>query len=283
MDLKEQRLRRLFRDDGKTVIVPIDHGIRGVWKGLEDPYNLMEELIKDSVDGTLMQFGILKLTEPLFMSSKGVDLPSRILTTDYSQTGGMPDYDPPQELVDSAETFYNASVEQAAKHGCDAVKVLLPMDLLPKAQLEHYKVVSEVVKEADRFDMPVIIEPLSKGSEIPKDEQLDPKVVADNCRIALELGADIIKAPYTGDKESFALMVERLRVPVIVLGGPKAPDIKSVLQIAKDVVDAGAKGTCFGRNVWGRPQVHAIIHALLDIVHNGKTVEEVLEKFGLQN
>lgn len=276
MGIKEKRMKRLFRDDGKAVYVPIDHGIMGILQGLEDPIALLEELIKDGIDGTLMQIGLIKQTYHLF---KNVEKPpARILTVDYTQTLILA-----EENVDTAGCFLNATVEQAVKYDCDAVKVLLPLGLSPKAELEHLRVISLAVKEADKNDMPVMIEPIAIGSKIPKDKRLDPKVVANGCRLALELGADIIKAPYTGDKDSFALMVKRLRIPVIVLGGPKIPDIKSILQLTKDIIEAGAKGPCFGRNVWGHSKVHEIVHALIDIVHKGATVEEVIMNYKLES
>jgi len=128
-----------------------------------------------------------------------------------------------------------------------------------------------------------MIEAVVMGNRIPKEQERDPEIIADACRIAVELGADIIKAPYTGDKDSFALLIERLKVPFIILGGPKVSGIKGVLQIVKDIVDAGARGPCFGRNVWGHPEVHSMVHALLDIVHKGASVEEVLDKYTLKS
>ena len=244
-------------------------------EGLEDPVRLAEDLIKDGIDGTLMQIGITKLTNYLFENAKNP--PARVLTTDYRQTWSIPGK---SEAIPGC--FLNATAEQAVKYGCDAVKLLLPIGLSSELELEHVKSISALVRECDKYDMPIMIEPVVMGDRIPKEQERDPKIIGDGCRIALELGADIIKAPYTGDKDSFALLIQRLRVPFIILGGPKVSGIKGVLQIVKDSVDAGARGPCMGRNVWGSPQVHNIVHALIDIVHKGATVEEVLSKYSLE-
>lgn len=274
MGIKEERIKRLFGKDGRAVYVPVDHGIMGVLQGLEDPVALLEELIRDGIDGTLVQIGLAKQTYHLFKNLPNP--PARILTVDYTQTVILAGED-----IDTAGSFLNATVEQALKYGCDGIKVMLPLGLSPKAELEHLRVVSQAVREADKYDMPVVIEPVAVGSRIPEDKRYDPEVIADGCRIALEMGADIIKAPYTGDKDSFALMVKRLRVPVIVLGGPKKPDIRSILQMTKEIVEAGARGPCYGRNVWGHSKVHEILHALIDIVHSGASVEDVINNYNL--
>ena len=275
MGIKERRMKRLFAKDGKAVYLPIDHGIGGMIKGLEDPIGLMGDFIKDGIDGTLMQLGMIKQTNYLFENVKNP--PARILTADYRQTWSIPG-----KSEGIAGCFLNATAQQAVKYGCDAVKVLLPLGLSPKLELEHIKVISTLVKECDIYDMPVMIEPVAIGNRIPKEQQRDPQLIADGCRIAVELGADIIKAPYTGDKDSFALLIERLKVPFLVLGGPKVPDIAGILQIVKDIIDAGARGPCMGRNIWGHPKVHNVIHALLDIVHKGADVEEVVTKYALK-
>jgi class I fructose-bisphosphate aldolase len=272
--IREKRMQRLFGEDGKAVYLPIDHGIFGMVEGLEDPVKMARELIKDGIDGTLMQLGIVKQTNALFESVNRP--PARVLTADYLQQWSVPG-----KSEETTGAFLNATAEQAVKYSCDAVKVILPMGFSSELELEHVKIISALVKECDKYDMPIIMEPMVMGNRIPKERERDPEIIAHGCRIALELGADVIKAPYTGDKDSFALLIERIGLPFIILGGPKVPGIKGVLQIVKDTLDAGARGPCMGRNIWGRPEVHRIVHALIDIVHNGATVEGVLSKYSL--
>jgi len=50
---------------------------------------------------------------------------------------------------------------------------------------------------------------------------------------------------------------------------------------AKDSLDAGGKGTCFGRNVWGDPNAKNIIAALKEITHQNAEVDEVWKKYNL--
>jgi len=146
MGIKERRMKRLFGEDRKAVYVPIDHGILGMVKGLEDPVKLAEDLIKDGIDGTLMQIGIIKQTNYLFENVK--NLPARVLTADYRQTWSIPG-----KSEEIAGCFLNAAAEQAVKYGCDAVKLLLPIGLSSELELEHVKIISALVKECDKYDM----------------------------------------------------------------------------------------------------------------------------------
>jgi DhnA family fructose-bisphosphate aldolase class Ia len=177
-----------------------------------------------------------------------------------------------------------AKIKQAVKYDVDAVKVYFALGLEPKLQLDYIKHICELVSECDKYGMPLMIEPTTDGGCIPADKKSDPKIIADGCRLALELGADILKAPYPGnkpgDKEIFADICSNSHIPVVMLGGPKKGSIRDILQTARDGIDAGAKGTIFGRNVWQRPanEMERVVKALQDIVHRGASTDEALAK-----
>lgn len=276
-NLKEKRISNLFNPkSGNTLITPIDHGFyMGAVKGLEDPIGKIEELIKYKVDGTLMSFGLNKIASKYFGTQ---DYLPKIMTADYVIFGEVPG-EPKSVLANS----YYSSVELAAKYNFDAIKVLFSWGTNLEQQLDVIKYIGALVEECDAYEMPLMIEPVQMGANLPKEKGKDPKVIVDACRIALELGADILKAPYTGDKETFSQITKYSHVPVIILGGPKVDSMKEVLQMAKDSLDAGGKGTCFGRNVWGDPNMKDIISALKDITHKKADVDEVCEKYNIES
>ena len=84
----------------------------------------------------------------------------------------------------------------------------------------------------------------------------------------MELGVDIIKTFYTGSAESFAQVVE-MAAPALVVaaGGPKLETDADVLRMAENVVQAGAAGITFGRNVWQCCDPAGLIRALKVVVH----------------
>lgn len=81
-----------------------------------------------------------------------------------------------------------------------------------------------------------------------KEESKD--VVAYAARLALELGADFAKLPYTGDPESFSWVVKNAgKTRVLVQGGSKKEEVDLIKEVS-DFMKVGASGLAIGRNIW---------------------------------
>jgi len=276
--IKQERLQNIFnKKSGNAVIIPLDYGLyMGSVKGIEDPVKIVNKLIDNKVDGTIMSFGLGKVTANLFYTKKYI---SKILSVDYMLTSTMPG----MEEGIFGNTLLS-SVEQAIKWGFDAIKAFLIWGVEPNLQLQNIKYIGKLARSCDKHDMPLIIEPLLIGKNIPENKRNDPKLIMDTCRIAMEMGADILKISYPGDKESFSQIVKNSYIPVVILGGPKKEGkIKEMLRMTKSAIEVGGKGIVFGRNVWQSSKMDNIISALKDIVHNNNGVDEVLEKYNLCN
>jgi len=96
-------------------------------------------------------------------------------------------------------------------------------------------------------------------------------------RAGEELGVNVIKTWYTGDPDTFAKVTEVAPGKVVAAGGPKTETDEQLFQMVKGVMDAGAIGVAFGRNVWGHKDPVAIIKAIKAIIHENKSVKEALE------
>ena len=58
---KKRRLERIFREDGKSVIVPMDHGVTlGPVKGLRNMQEIIDKLVLGGTDGIVLHKGIAK-------------------------------------------------------------------------------------------------------------------------------------------------------------------------------------------------------------------------------
>jgi DhnA family fructose-bisphosphate aldolase class Ia len=56
---KQRRLQRIFRDDGRTVIIPMDHGVTlGPVAGLENMQETVDRLARGGVDAIVVHKGI---------------------------------------------------------------------------------------------------------------------------------------------------------------------------------------------------------------------------------
>jgi len=270
--MKEVRISRIFNSkSSRGVIIAVDHGLfMGAVEGLKKPIEIVKKLIENEVDAIIMPLGAFKLTKEFFRKKEA---PARILTADFILLSNVPGN------FDTVSGYsLLSSVEQAAKWGFDAVKVALIWGMDKKTQLTNVKLIADLALKCDQWEIPLMVETLLWGEDIPDDKKTDPKIIENACRIAIEIGADILKIPYTGDMESFSAIVNNSQVPIVILGGPKMSSDRNILQMVKDSINAGAKGVAFGRNVWQHKKMDEIITALKGIVHLGKDVDEVINK-----
>ena len=136
---------------------------------------------------------------------------------------------------------------------------------------------STVVRQAEALGVPVfaIMYPRREGDQ-DDDNYQDLKttapdrysqLVAHAARIGMELGADVVKTPYTGSPETFATVVSATRpVPVVIAGGPFGSE-SYALSAARGAVAAGARGASFGRNVFNRDDPARMLRLLHSAVH----------------
>jgi class I fructose-bisphosphate aldolase len=250
---KAYRLGRIFGPDGKTVVLPLDHGsMLGRVAGLEDPISALETFSALSCDGFLITPGVAARSAGLFARR---DAQARLLTIDSYWNAGE---------VGRSVTI--ASVATAAALGADAVKILMPWNLPGPERAPIVSMVSSVIEEAAPFGIPVMVEPIAYEMERGPEAV---KVEADGCRVAMELGADILKVAYPGDPATLEAWCRDLHVPLVMLGGPKSGTAEELVSMVGDAIKAGASGIVIGRRVWQRPQAEAaqLLGRLYSIVH----------------
>ena len=249
---KATRLRRIFGDDGRCVVLPLDHGtILGRVPGLEDPTAVLERLLKAPCDGFLLGPGVLRRSAELFGLRSA---PARIMTID---TYWRDENGSGHRLA--------ASIETGAALGVDGVKLLMPWDVSSADRSSTAALVARVVEEADQFGLPVMVEPVAL--EATGATAVD--VAEHGCRVAAELGADILKIAHPGDDGVLRSWCAELGVPVVLLGGGGAATGAELVLFVESAMRAGASGIVMGRKVWGRPldEAAALVAELYGIVH----------------
>ncbi|HVC25478.1 MAG TPA: hypothetical protein VND23_06965 [Acidimicrobiales bacterium] len=250
---KQVRLGRIFGDDGRTVVLPVDHGtMLGRVSGLEDPVEMMRAMLPLGCDAFLVGPGVARRTAAMF-ARRGA--PARLLTVDTHWRDG-----------DAGRSVLMTSLERAAALGVDAVKMLLPWDVPPGERAATAALVGEVVGAADLHGIPVMVEPICL--RLPRGDEA-VAVEADGCRMAVELGADIVKVAYPGRPEVLATWCDELEVPVVVLGGPASGTTDDLCEMVAGAIAAGARGITIGRRIWQRPLPEAteLLDRLVGIVH----------------
>jgi DhnA family fructose-bisphosphate aldolase class Ia len=123
--------------------------------------------------------------------------------------------------------------------------------------------------------MPLVAMMYTRGQKI--ENEYDVKYVKHAARVGAELGADIVKVPYTGSVESFAEVVNGCPVPVVIAGGEKMDSDEDIFRMVEGALAAGAAGLSIGRNAFQHKNPTKMIQALSQIVHNNTTVEQAMD------
>jgi fructose-bisphosphate aldolase, class I len=248
------RMGRIFGRDGRAMILPVDHGLMlGRVRGLEDSRGLAQAAADLGCDGLLMSLGLARATAGTF-ADRGA--PARLLTLDALYADD-PDPGTGTTLV---------PVERAAALGADAVKLLMAWDVPSAERAATTRRIAAVVEEAARWEMPVMVEPIAL--RMPRGDQA-VELEAHAARIAMDLGANIIKIAYPGSPSAMRSLAAELGLPVIILGGPRTSTAEDVIRLVEEAMSSGASGIAIGRQVWQREASErlAVIKALVEVVH----------------
>jgi len=257
---KNIRIERIIdRRSGNTVIIPLDHGISiGPIPGLIDMKQTVSDVVEGGATAVLMHKGIV----PQGHRTTGHDV-GLILHLSASTDIG----------VSSNNKVLVATVEEALKLGADAVSVHINVGA--EAEPQMISDLGMVSRQCMEWGMPLVAMAYARGPKI--SNSFDPEAVAHAARVAMELGADIVKCNYTGDIDSFRDVVKGAIVPVIIAGGPKTDSDLELLEMVHGSLEAGGRGVSIGRNIFQHSNVRGIMRAVSDIVLRGATVEEAAE------
>ena len=256
---KTRRLKKIIQKDSRTVIVPMDHGVTiGPVTGITNMQNITNQLIEGKVDAILVHKGI----------ARRIDVDGAGLIVMLSGASNLSPN--PNNKVQVC------SVQEAVRLGADAVSVHVNVG----AQDEDRMLANlgKVSEECEAFGMPLLAMMYPRGPKITNEHA--PEMVAHAARIGAELGADIIKTNYTGNIDTFKVVIESCPAPIVIAGGPKCKSLEEVLQTTFDALKAGAAGLSIGRNVFQCDKPTQIARALCSIVHEGATVAQAQKFLG---
>ncbi|MBU4317298.1 MAG: 2-amino-3,7-dideoxy-D-threo-hept-6-ulosonate synthase [Proteobacteria bacterium] len=256
---KSIRLERIFnRNTHKTIIVPLDHGVSvGPIHGLVDLRDTVNKVAEGGANAVLMHKGIPRRSH----RGRGRDIG---LIIHLSASSNLSPYPNTKTLV--------GSVEDAIRLGADAVSFHL--NLGDEAERHMLKELGQIATSADDWGMPLLAMVYARGPKVKSE--YDPEVVRHCARLAEELGADVVKVPYTGNIETFHEVVEGCAIPVVIAGGPRMENDRDILQMAYDANLAGGSGLSVGRNIFQAKEPSLLVKALHGIIHENQTVEQAI-------
>lgn len=227
---KSRRMKRLFvGDKNRCLLSPLDHGgWLGPVKGIDNPVRIVREVVAGGANALLAGPGFLQAAAAEIPASMGIVLRLSI-------TAGLSKKSTQETPVACLETALQMNADAVA------VSVFFGRD----GDIEIYHWLAEMIQKCQPYGMPVVAEMMP-----PEDKFFDPIAVAHAARIGFEIGADVIKTNYSGDRDSFKKIVESVPLPIIIAGGPKGKGDDSTVDMVKDAVAAGAAGVAIGRRVW---------------------------------
>jgi putative autoinducer-2 (AI-2) aldolase len=240
-------------DTGRCVMLAIDHGyFQGPTSGLERPGETVAPLL-DYADAVMLTRGILRTA---------ID-PIRRVPIVLRVSGGTSVLK--EDLSDEEITV---SMEDAIRLNASAMALSIFVGAPHEKQTLTN--LARLCDEGQRYGIPVLA-----VTAVGKEMVRDARYLGLACRIAAELGAQLVKTYYC---EDFEKVVSGCLVPIVIAGGKKIEE-REALRLAYDAVSGGAVGVDMGRNIFQSQWPVQMIQAVRRIVHDGLSDAEAWEQF----
>lgn len=258
---KQVRLNRLFSSaSGRIVDIMFDHSIaRGIQPGLDHIQDAIDSVAAARPDAMTMLKGIADSCFEEY-AGKGISLVLKA-------TSPSP--------YDKTYAAFLSDVEEAVQRGADAISVGCVLG--GQSQARSLEQIAVITKAASAWGMPVIGHFYPRGEMIDADKQEYWENVAYAARAGAEIGVDILKIHHSGVVDELQKIIACVPAKIVLAGGGLGNDIRSYLQMAKNICDAGGAGVAFGRSIWGHENPAAMVAALKLIVHENGSVQEAAE------
>ena len=265
------RLSRLF-NKGRCLDIAVDHGFFGEGSflaGIEDMDAAIKTLVNAAPDAIQLTIGQARKLQNVDQK----DRPSLVLRTDVANIYGkkLPDH------------MFSISIEDPVLTAVrlDAAIIVVNLLDLPSRPEMLEACIRNIVKlraQCDHYGMPLMVEPLvmkeTNGGGYASDGALEKVIPL--VRQAVELGADVIKADPTDDAKDYVHVIKTAgNIPVLVRGGGRVPD-EELLNRTQEVLNMGAAGIVYGRNIIQHATPDKMTRALMSMLHEGASVQSAL-------
>jgi len=227
-------------ETGRAVMLAVDHGyFLGPTSGLEEPGKTIAPLVEHA-DTLMLTRGVLRSCVPA-----DVDVPIVLRVSGGTSILG--------NLADEGTTVSMRDALRLNVVGV-ALSIFVGSDLERKSLMG----LSRLINEAQEYGVPVLA-----VTAVGKDMVRDARYLGLACRIAAELGADIVKTYYC---DEFEKVVKNCPVPIVIAGGKKIAE-KDALELSYNAIVRGAVGVDMGRNIFQSEHPSAMIRAVRQVVH----------------
>ncbi len=247
------RLSRILKPaTGRTVMLAVDHGyFLGPTSGLEDPAATIAPLLPHA-DSLMLTRGTLRTSVP---PASDVPIVLRI-------SGGT------SILRELSNEGLTVAIEDAVR--LNAAAITMSIFVGSEGERETLLNLARCVDEGQRYGIPVLA-----VTAVGKEMTRDARYLGLACRIAAEIGANLVKTYHC---DGFEEIVRSVPVPLIVAGGKKVAEREAVA-LAWNAVRDGARGVDMGRNIFQSDCPVGMIRAVRAVVHDGASVDDAYDVY----
>ncbi len=263
--LKQARLNRLL-NAGRCLDIAVDHGVcnePSFLSGLEDMPAVMAQLLAAGPDAIQLNYG----QADLLQHQPGRDKPALVMRLDMGNPYNATIHRVMWAVLQNEQDPVLPAVQM------DAACVVVNLFMLPGEPDLFRQCVANIARvraDCDRYGMPLMIEPLVMAPHTERGGYMvdgDAEKIVTLVRLAREMGADIVKADPTTHAQDFHRVVQAARCPVLVRGGGRE-DLRQVFGRSRELLDQGAVGLVYGRNVYQHADPSAVVRALMALIHD---------------
>jgi 3-hydroxy-5-phosphonooxypentane-2,4-dione thiolase len=250
----QNRLSRIFRaQSGRTVMLAVDHGyFQGPTSGLERmDVNIVP--LTPYADALMLTRGALRSTIPSSFD-RGIVMRA---------SGG------PSILRELSNEQIAVDMEDGVRMNVAAMACQVFIG--GEGETQSIYNLTRLVDAGYRYGIPVL-----GVTAVGKNMTRDARYFRLACRMAAELGANIVKTYYV--EEDFETVTASCPVPIVMAGGKKLPELDA-LTMAYKAVSEGASGVDMGRNIFQSEAPVAMIKAVNKVVHELMQPKDAYELF----
>jgi len=274
---KAIRLARILSGkQGRSACLAFDHGLHvGPIAGVGDLRAGIKNAVAAGFDGIILTPGAVARNVDLL---SGRDKPSVVMRIDQTTMWRLGSFTGYAEGDVRAIT----SVEEAAAMGADAVlSYIFIAHKDPALETRSAERAAETAMQSRRFGLAYVAEPMVARSGMLRSP-FDPKAIAIHTRMAVEFGADIIKADWPGSVKACQQVLAGCGgTPMLVAGGERGKSDEDTLRLVADLLAGGANGIMFGRALFQSPDPLRIMRIAREMIHDDLPLPQALKKLGI--
>lgn len=245
---KVLRLRRIFKSqNGRAFIVPLDHGVTvGPLEGIQNIRDIVGKITKFPNCTLVMHKGCIKICEDILRNSSNAVLMHLSASTNLSPSKN--------------HKVIIASVEEGIRMGVDGISVHI--NIGNDKDYSMLKDLGRISDECQKWGMPLLAMMYARDNN---NDLAAPENIIHVARIAMELGADIVKISYSSLYE-FKSLIASVNIPIVIAGGELKPTEDLLIAEVREALAQGASGISIGRNLFQSQNVDSLISQLNNLI-----------------